>query len=85
MLPPAPASIVALLLASLAGLTLVVIGARDLRVERGLLLGGLGLAGFGAAGIVDVLFGLGSYPLSGLFAGAALMLASGVALARARA
>lgn len=81
----ASASIVALLLASFVGLALVVIGASDRRLERALLLGGLGLAGFGAATATDVSFALDASPAAGLAAGAALMLGGAIALARARA
>ena len=85
MLSPAPASITALLLASLFGLTLAVVGARGPRAERVLLLVGLALAGFGAAGMIDVLFDLGTFPVGALVAGAALALLGVVVLARGNA
>jgi hypothetical protein len=82
MMPTAPTSIVALLAASFIGLSLVILGARDGRRERAALILALGLAGFGAAGIVDVLFALGHYPIGALAVAAALMAGAGAMLAR---
>jgi predicted permease len=82
MLPAAPTSIVALLAASFVVLSLVILGARDPRRERALLVLALGLAGFGAAGVSDVLFELGLYPMGALAVAAALIVGAGIALAR---
>jgi len=85
VLPAAPTSLVALLVASLLGLSLVVLGARDPSRERLALLFGLALAGYGAAGVTDVAFDLGLYPIGPLVAAAALSLGGAAMLARARA
>jgi hypothetical protein len=85
MFSAAPTSIVALLFASFVGLSLVILGARDPGRERGLLLVGLGAAGFGAMGLLDVLFELGVFPLAAFACGAAFMIGGAALLARARA
>jgi predicted permease len=85
MFAAAPVSITALLLASFVGLSLVILGAREPSRERALLVLGLGVAGFGAMGVLDVLFDLGTYPVAPFVLGAALMAGAALALTRSRA
>lgn len=84
MASAAPASIVALLLASFLGLSLAILGTTDAKLERALTLAGLGLAGFGATAGADALLDLGVHPIGSLLAGGALVAFGAARLARSR-